>query len=87
MLGLQVSSIDGQPGLDMGIRVRGVGFANLNSSGALVVIDGVPAQIDNPLSTINSSDIANVTVLDAASTALYGSRYVNGVVPIKRTDR
>ena len=79
--GLQVSAIDGQPGLDMGIRVRGVGSANLNSSGALVVIDGVPAQIDNPLSTINSSDIANITVLkDAASTALYGSRGANGVV-------
>lgn len=79
--GLQVSSVDGQPGLDMGIRVRGVGSANLNSSGALVVIDGVPAQIDNPLSTINSADIASVTVLkDAASTALYGSRGANGVV-------
>ncbi len=79
--GLQVSSVDGQPGYDMGIRVRGVGSANLNSSGALVVIDGVPAQTDNPLSTLNSSDIATVTVLkDAASTALYGSRGANGVV-------
>ncbi len=81
--GLQVSSVDGQPGLDMGIRVRGIGSANLNSSGALVVIDGVPAQIDNPLSTINPSDIAGITVLkDAASTALYGSRGANGVVLI-----
>jgi TonB-linked SusC/RagA family outer membrane protein len=81
--GLQVSSVDGQPGIDMGIRVRGVGSANLNSSGALVVIDGVPAQIDNPLSTINNDDIASVTVLkDAASTALYGSRGANGVVLI-----
>lgn len=81
--GLQVSSVDGQPGTDMGIRVRGVGSANLNSSGALVVIDGVPAQIDNPLSTINPADIASVTVLkDAASTALYGSRGANGVVLI-----
>ena len=79
--GLQVSAIDGQPGLDMGIRVRGVGSANLNSSGALVVIDGVPSQIDNPLASMNSSDIASVTVLkDAASTALYGSRGANGVV-------
>jgi TonB-linked SusC/RagA family outer membrane protein len=79
--GLQISSVDGQPGLDMAIRVRGVGSANLNSSGALVVIDGVPAQIDNPLSTINAADIASVTVLkDAASTALYGSRGANGVI-------
>lgn len=79
--GLQVSSVDGQPGTDMAIRVRGVGSANLNSSGALIVIDGVPAQIDNPLSSINPADIASVTVLkDAASTALYGSRGANGVV-------
>ncbi|SHF97563.1 TonB-linked outer membrane protein, SusC/RagA family [Mariniphaga anaerophila] len=79
--GVQVSAVDGQPGYDMGIRVRGVGSANLNSSGALVVIDGVPAQTNNPLSTLNSSDIASITVLkDAASTALYGSRGANGVV-------
>ena len=79
--GLQVSSVDGQPGMDMGIRVRGVGSANLNSSVALVVIDGVPAQSDNPLSTINPNDIESITVLkDAASTALYGSRGANGVV-------
>lgn len=81
--GLQVSAIDGQPGLDMGIRVRGVGSANLNSSGALVVIDGVPSQNDNPLSAIDAQDIQSVTVLkDAASTALYGSRGANGVVLI-----
>lgn len=79
--GLQVSAVDGQPGLDMGIRVRGIGTASQNNSNALIVIDGVPAQHDNPLSTINSKDIAGVTVLkDAASTALYGSRGANGVI-------
>ncbi len=81
--GLQVAAIDGQPGLDMGIRLRGVGSASQNNSNALVVIDGVPAQHANPLSTINSRDIANITILkDAASTALYGSRGANGVVLI-----
>ncbi len=79
--GIQVSAIDGQPGLDMGIRVRGLGSTTQNNSNALIVIDGVPAQGDNPLSTINPKDIASVTVLkDAASTALYGSRGSNGVV-------
>jgi TonB-linked SusC/RagA family outer membrane protein len=79
--GLQVASVDGQPGLDMGIRVRGLGTASQNNSNALVVIDGVPAQNDNPLSTINPKDIASITVLkDAASTAVYGSRGANGVV-------
>jgi len=81
--GLQVAAVDGQPGLDMGIRLRGIGTASQNNSNALVVIDGVPAMHDNPLSTINAKDIESVTVLkDAASTALYGSRGANGVVLI-----
>ena len=79
--GLQVSSVDGQPGLDMGIRIRGLGTASQNNANALVVVDGVPAQNDNPLATINPKDIESITVLkDAASTALYGSRGANGVV-------
>jgi TonB-linked SusC/RagA family outer membrane protein len=79
--GLQVQAYEGQPGLDMKIRVRGLGSTNEASSYALVVIDGVPAQVDNALTTINPNDIASVTVLkDAASTALYGSRGANGVV-------
>jgi TonB-linked SusC/RagA family outer membrane protein len=79
--GVQVSALDGQPGLDLKIRIRGVGSTNEASSYALVVIDGVPAQVDNALTTINPNDISSVTVLkDAASTALYGSRGANGVV-------
>lgn len=79
--GLQVAATDGQPGVDMGIRVRGVSSANGGSASALIVIDGVPAQNENPLSNLNSSDIESITVLkDAASTALYGSRGANGVV-------
>ncbi len=79
--GIQVASIDGQPGIDMGIRIRGASSASQNSSTALVVIDGVPAQTNNALSSINPKDIENITILkDAASTALYGSRGANGVV-------
>jgi TonB-linked SusC/RagA family outer membrane protein len=84
--GLQVAAVDGQPGLDMGIRVRGLGTSEPNNSNALVVIDGIPVESSdavhsNPLSTINAKDIASITVLkDAASTALYGSRGANGVV-------
>lgn len=84
--GLQVSAVDGQPGMDMAIRVRGLGSTNIGSSSALIVIDGVPQIADGttqPLSTLNPADIASVTVLkDAASTALYGSRGANGVVMI-----
>lgn len=82
--GLQAASLDGQPGLDVGIRIRGVGTANQNNSNALVVIDGAPAAEGvNVLASINSKDIESVTVLkDAASTALYGSRGANGVILI-----
>lgn len=82
--GLQISTVDGQPGIDAGIRVRGLGSTKASSSNALVVIDGVPVpMVDdlNPLAALNSADIENITILkDAASTALYGSRGANGVV-------
>jgi len=83
--GLNIASIDGQPGVDAGIRIRGVGSTQVNSSGALLVIDGVAVDqnISNSLSQLNSQDIASVTVLkDAASTAIYGSKGANGVVLI-----
>ncbi|MDR1937580.1 MAG: TonB-dependent receptor [Tannerellaceae bacterium] len=81
--GLQVSAQEGQPGVDMKIRIRGLGSTNEQSSYALIVIDGVSIQADNVLTTINPDDIASMTVLkDAASTALYGSRGANGVVLI-----
>lgn len=81
--GIQLSSVDGQPGVNMAIRVRGASSTSNGSAVALVVIDGVPAQTSNPLSTINPSDIESISVLkDAASTALYGSRGANGVILI-----
>lgn len=82
--GLQTSVVDGQPGLDVGIRIRGIGTASANNSNALIIIDGTPAlEGTNVLSSINRNDIESVTVLkDAASTALYGSRGANGVVLI-----
>ena len=72
------------------IRIRGINSINLSSQ-PLVVVDGVPTYNgntssvgsvpNNPLSSINPDDIANVEVLkDAASTAIYGSRATNGVI-------
>ena len=86
--GVQVSSVDGQPGYDMGIRIRGIGSASQNNSNALIVVDGVPYMHDgdvrkNILSTMNPKDVESVTVLkDAASTALWGSRGANGVIMV-----
>jgi len=81
--GIQVQAQGGQPGMDMNIHIRGLGSTSESASYALIVIDGVPQQSTNVLTTINPNDIASVTVLkDAASTALYGSRGANGVVLI-----
>jgi TonB-linked SusC/RagA family outer membrane protein len=81
--GLQISSIDGQPGVDMGIRIRGLGTASQNNSNALIVIDGVPSSQSNVLSILNPKDIEAVTILkDGASTSLWGSRGANGVVMV-----
>lgn len=54
--GLQVSSVDGQPGTDMGIRIRGIGTASQNNANALIVIDGVPNTNSNVLATLNPKD-------------------------------
>ena len=86
--GIQVSSIEGQPGMDAGIRIRGIGSATQSNSNALIVIDGVPYDNSygygsNILSSLNSRDIESISILkDAASTSLYGSRGANGVVLI-----
>ncbi len=74
------------------IRIRGTNSISLSSS-PLYVIDGVPivsgqlspeANVtNNPLSTINPSDIESIDVLkDAASTSIYGSRAAAGVILI-----
>ena len=81
--GLQTAAVDGQPGTDMGIRIRGIGTASQNNANALVVIDGVPNTNSNVLATLNPKDVESITVLkDAASTALWGSRGANGVVMV-----
>ncbi len=91
--GVNVSAANGQPGAPPNIRIRGAGsyvgssgdsrrgsFSDPNSP--IYIVDGV--QFNGDLSSINSSDIASMTVLkDAASTSLYGSRAANGVVMIK----
>lgn len=67
----------GQPGETPDIRIRGINTFGNNAP--LVVIDGVPGNINN----INSNDIANIQVLkDASSASIYGSRAANGVIVI-----
>ena len=87
--GLQSVATSGTPGASQAIRIRGIGSISASSE-PLWVIDGVPVNTGdasrlttsaNLLSTLNSDDIEDVTVLkDAASSSIYGSRAANGVI-------
>lgn len=75
--GVTVSAATGQPGTFSKIKVRGE--TSVNSSGALVLIDGMPGDINS----VNPLDIENISILkDAASSAIYGARAAEGVVLI-----
>lgn len=91
--GLSMTSSGGEPGAQLNIRIRG-GTSLSASNQPLFVVDGVPLDSEpnnpsgmagarNPLNFINSSDIADITVLkDASAAAIYGSRGANGVIII-----
>lgn len=75
--GVQVTTVDGQPGADINIRVRGATSVT-QSNDPLFIVDGF--QQDN-INDIPSTDIASIDVLkDASLTAIYGAKGANGVV-------
>lgn len=76
--GLQIMQGRGLPGDEsVSMNIRGIG--TLNSSGPLILVDG----IEQGINTVNPSDIAVISVLkDAASCAIYGNRGANGVILI-----
>ena len=79
--GLSVLTSSGDPSASATIRLRGVNSI-FSSNAPLFILDGAPIS-SSFFSTLNPSDIANITVLkDAASTAIYGSRAANGVIVI-----
>lgn len=79
LAGVYAQTVNGEPGAEMQIRVRGSGSINA-SNDPLYVVDGVP--VDN-LRGINPNDVQTIDVLkDAAAAAIYGSRGSNGVVLI-----
>ncbi len=93
--GLQATGIDGTPGGNTQIRIRGIGSITASSE-PLYVVDGILVQSGsisglngnggrstNVMAAINPNDIESVTVLkDASSMAIYGSRGANGVILI-----
>jgi TonB-linked SusC/RagA family outer membrane protein len=95
--GVDITSVSGNPGAGMSIRIRGTSSLN-GTSEPLIVVDGVPyetkvdASINFATATqeefgamldISPSDIETIEVLkDAAASAVWGSRGANGVLLI-----
>lgn len=75
--GVSVVTSSGQTGNMASVRIRGT--ASLSNKTPLYIVDGVP--VDNFNTSVNTNDIASITILkDAAATAIYGSSATNGVV-------
>jgi TonB-linked SusC/RagA family outer membrane protein len=94
---VDISSVSGDPGAGLNIRIRGTASLNARNQ-PLIVINGIPydANIDEnfdfasadiekfgTLIDVSPEDIESIEVLkDAASTAAWGSRASNGVLLI-----
>ncbi|MGV8092723.1 MAG: TonB-dependent receptor [Mangrovibacterium sp.] len=79
--GVQVSSVDGQPGASINIVIRGANSITQDNS-PLYIVDGFPIE-NNDNNSINPNDIESIDILkDASATAIYGARGANGVVMI-----
>ena len=74
--GVQINTINGQPGAGVQVRIRGANSIKGDNE-PLWIINGFPGDIN----MINPSDIESVEILkDASATAIYGSRGANGVI-------
>jgi TonB-linked SusC/RagA family outer membrane protein len=72
---LNITFSTGQPGQGGNLNVRGE--TSINGGGPLVLIDGIPGDINR----INPNDVESVSVLkDAAASAIYGARGAFGVI-------
>ena len=77
--GVQVTTVDGQPGADINIRVRGATSVT-QSNDPLYIVDGFQ---QSNINDIPPSDIASIDVLkDASLTAIYGAKGGNGVIVV-----
>jgi TonB-linked SusC/RagA family outer membrane protein len=76
--GLQVTQNSGLPGGDAAaIKIRGI--STLGESDPLVLVDGIPMDMNH----IDPVTVESVTVLkDAAAAAIYGARAANGVIVV-----
>ncbi|WP_397362885.1 von Willebrand factor type A domain-containing protein [Olleya sp. R77988] len=84
--GLQINNSNGVAGNQTNVAIRGISSSNSNKR-PLIIIDGVISS-ENVLSTISTKDIKSVDVIkDASTSALYGSRSVNGVVVVSTASK
>lgn len=73
--GLTVNRENGDPSVASTINVRGV--TTISDSSPLVIIDGVPGD----LNSVSPEDVESISVLkDAASASIYGARAAAGVI-------
>ena len=78
--GVTVASAGGAPGATASIKIRGSSTFGSNQD-PIYIIDGVI--IGSAAADFNPSDVETITILkDAAATALYGSRGMNGAIVI-----
>src|SRR5690606_34892814 len=68
---------NGRPGTEGSINVRGYASINNSRAAPLILIDGVPGNLNN----INPRDVESISVLkDAAAAEFYGARGAFGVM-------
>jgi len=89
--GVQITGVDGAPGGDIDVIVRGMG--SFASNRPTWIIDGVEVQSEqigsrgassSPLASLDFDDIESIDILkDASATAIYGARGAAGVIIVE----
>lgn len=79
MPNVNINFANGRPGTEGSVNIRGYASINKANAAPLILIDGVPGNINN----INPRDVESISVLkDAAAAAIYGARGAFGVMLI-----
>lgn len=73
--GVTITRSSGEPGAEgHSLQIRG--FSSVNGNKPLVLIDGVPGNLD----VLNPADIESISVLKDAAASIYGARAADGVM-------